>query len=463
MNMKDNILHLLRTLRAYAVEKGYVIDLVYHEEDSSLMRFANSAISLNTNEHIIRLGVEAYDGRRRAEYSMITSLDDLDGMKRGIDLAVEMAHHAQPLDYDLTVPVFEADFADQSAFDPALAAMSSEERLAFFNQAVAGLEEEELLLSGIFSSGVNIWAQINTLSEHTQYFQTTDAQISVVLAHRRLKWEVTAEQSAQQKSDLNAEALRHELAFLVRCYKERPAIQLPLGSYDIVLGQAAVAELLSMMNWIGFNGGAYKRGFCFLGEEKIGQKVFSELFTLVDDPSRRETFPFRHDFMGIERRPFPLVQNGVFQGFMWMQDDADEFGMKATGHTVPARSLVMSGGDVPVATVEQLTQMPRERDVLYIPFLHYMNIVNPSLGVVTASSRFGALLLKQDGSIMVPYNVRLTHSLLDLFGERVAWISSVTAPYNTSRSYGERNPTAVIVPMFMQVNGMEISHSNSSY
>jgi len=463
MNMKDNILHLLQTLRAYAVEKGYLVSVIYHEEDSSLMRFANSAVSLNTNEHIIRLGVEAYDGRRRAEYSMITGLDNLDEMKRGIDLAVEMAHHAQPLGYDMTIPVFKQDFADESAFDPALAAMSSEERLAFFNQAVAGLEEEELLLSGIFSSGVNIWAQINTLSEHTQYFQTTDAQISVVLAHRQLKWEVTAEQSAQQKADLNPEALRRELAFLVRCYKEQPAMQLPLGTYDIVLGQAAVADLLSTMNWIGFSGGAYKRGFSFLSEEQVGQKVFSEQFTLVDDPNRRETFPFRFDFMGMERQPFPLVQKGVFQGFMWMQDDADEFGMKPTGHTVPARSLVMAGGDVPVATVEELARMPRERDVLYIPFLHYMNIVNPSQGVVTASSRFGALLLKRDGSIAVPYNVRLTQSLLDLFGERVAWVSSVTAPYNTSSSYGERNPTAVIVPMFMQVNGLEISHSNSSY
>ena len=40
----------------------------YHEEDSYLMRFANSAISLNTNEHLIRLEITAYDGRKRASY-----------------------------------------------------------------------------------------------------------------------------------------------------------------------------------------------------------------------------------------------------------------------------------------------------------------------------------------------------------------------------------------------------------
>jgi len=73
------------------------------------------------------------------------------------------------------------------------------------------------------------------------------------------------------------------------------------------------------------------------------------------------------------------------------------------------------------------------------------------------------LLLKKDGSVVVPYNVRLTQSLLDIFGAGLAWISEKTVPYNTSSSYGARNPTSIIVPRFMQVNGLEISHSNSSY
>lgn len=92
-----------------------------------------------------------------------------------------------------------------------------------------------------------------------------------------------------------------------------------------------------------------------------------------------------------------------------------------------------------------------------------MNIVNPSKGIVTASSRFGALYLKKDGSVAVPYNVRITQSLLDIFGDKVAWLSKQTVPYNTSVSYGARNPSAILVPCFMRVNDLEISHSNTSY
>jgi len=74
--MKDRILQTLSDLRTYALKKGYEVTLFYQEEDGSLMRFANSAISLNTNEHLIRLTITAHDGRRRADYAMITNLDE---------------------------------------------------------------------------------------------------------------------------------------------------------------------------------------------------------------------------------------------------------------------------------------------------------------------------------------------------------------------------------------------------
>ena len=462
--MKERILQTLKELRKYALDKGYEVTLFYHEEDSYLMRFANSSISLNTNEHLIRLDISAYSGSKRASYELITDLGKLDEMKQGIDIAAEMVQHAQPLTYQPTVPVFAESFADESAYDPALAQISNAERLQIFNTLAQGLESESVKLSGIFSSGTNILAQINTRSEHSQYFKTSDAQVTAVLSHATLKWEVTAEQSAQKRSDLDPLVLQQDLAFLVEHYRSDTPRQIPLGSYDIVFGSAATADMLNFMNWVGFNGGSMKRGFSFLGEDKVGQKVFSDKVSLVDDPQRLETFPFKRDFTGMLRKPFPLFQNGVFQGFTWFQDDADEFGARATGHTVGHKSLALLGGDQPgLNSLQDLVALPREQDMLYIPFLHYMNIVNPSKGIITGSSRFGALLLKKDGSVLVPYNVRLTHSLLDIFGDKLAWLSQATVPYNTSQSYGARNPTAIIVPKFVRVNDLEISHSNSSY
>jgi len=461
--MSNKVIDLLQRLRQTALDKGLKALISYHEEDSYLMRFANSAISLNTNEHLISLDFIAFDGRKRASYSMIADPADFGSMERSLSTLAEMLPHAQPLSYDPSFPVYQKDVVDERAYDPALAALSNEERLAYFNTLAAGLESADVKLSGIFSSGTTTIGQISTANEHTQYFRFTDAQVTAVLSSESLKWEVNAEQSAQKKSDLNAEGLHADLALLVKHYHEDEGVQLPVGKYTVVLGPAATSELINIMAYYGMSGAALMQGYSFLKEEDEGKLLFSEKIHLVDDPREAEIFAQSADRFGIERKPFPLISGGRFQRFMWDQDSSDEFNKVPTGHDVSHISLVMDGGDKAPATLKDLVEMEREEDILYIPYIHYMNVVNPTQGMITGSSRFGALYLKKDGSVQVPYNVRLTQTFSDFFSERVQWMSKKVVAYNVSSSYGRRDPIALKVPRFICVKGIEISHSNPSY
>lgn len=459
----NQVINLLKQLRQAAVEKGLKALITYHEEDSYLMRFANSAISLNTNEHLISLDFLAFDGNKKVSYSMIADPSKVQRMLNGLDTLAEMLPHAQPLSYEPTFPVYEQDVVDEHAYDPALAALTNEERLAYFNTLAAGLENDDVRLSGIFSNGVTTTAQISTANEHTQYFRSTDAQVTAVLSSESLKWEVNAEQSAQKKSDLDAQGLHEDLTLLVHHYEQDQGLQLPVGKYTVVLGPAATAELTYIMSMYGMNGAALKQGYSFLKEENLGELLFSEKVSLTDDPREAEIFGEKADRYGLDRKPFPLISEGRFQAFMWDQDSADEFDQQPTGHDVNHVSLVMDGGGKALGSLKELLEMPRDEDILYVPYIHYMNVVNPSQGMVTGSSRFGALYLKKDGSVQVPYNVRLTQKFSDFFGEHLQWLSQKQVAYNVSSSYGRRNPTALKVPRFLCVKDIEVSHSNPSY
>jgi len=250
---------------------------------------------------------------------------------------------------------------------------------------------------------------------------------------------------------------------LVKHYQEDQSVQLPVGKYTVVFGPAATAEIVNIMAYDGMTGAALMQGYSFLKEEDQGKLLFSEKVSLRDDPGVVEIFAQTADRFGLERKPFPLVSEGRFQAFMWDQDSADEFGKTPTGHDVSHASLVMDAGSSEINTLQALIDMEREEDILYIPYMHYMNVVNPTQGMITGSSRFGALFLKKDGSVQVPYNVRLTQKFSDFFGERVQWLSQKQVVYNVSSSYGRRDPNALKVPRFICVKEIEISHSNPSY
>ena len=92
--MSNQVIDLLKKLRKAALDRDLKALISYHEEDSYLMRFANSAISLNTNEHLISLDFIAFDGRKKASYSMIVDPSDFAAMEKGLDILAEMLPHA---------------------------------------------------------------------------------------------------------------------------------------------------------------------------------------------------------------------------------------------------------------------------------------------------------------------------------------------------------------------------------
>jgi len=459
---KDHLKELLRDLIRYARAQNITAEFWLHAEHSALVRLANSAISLNTCEDLFELTVTACRGNARGTCTLMIAPGQRERMYEAIRIAGTIAQHATPTSYPRTLTPLTPLPDDDGGFDEALWQLAPQQKLDYIQAAVQGLESTEMVLAGMLSSGAVWEAAANTLNDTVVFHALTDANVSLVLSHAQQRWELQSTQSAACVSELQPAAVHAELELLLHQYRGARPQQLAPGPYEVVFGRDALAELLQMCAWLGFNGGACKRKMTFLKEEHLGTRIFSAQVSISDDPTQRAAFPYAFDVHGVPRTPFPLVTRGVFNAFMWDRDSADEFGQKETGHSVPSLSLALAPGTSPVNSLAALLTMPRERDVLYIPHLHYMNAVNHTEGIITCCSRFGALLLRADGSVAVPFNVRLTEKLGHMFG-RVAWLSRETCAANVSGTYGTRTPAACVVPRFMGVHDVAITHVNDSF
>ncbi|MGI6090562.1 MAG: metallopeptidase TldD-related protein [Saccharofermentanales bacterium] len=462
--MEKKIKKALTALREYGLAQDAKFRLLWHHENSHFIRYANSGISLNTSENLNRLYITVYGDKRLARTSLKMDPSNLDQMKKMLDRALMTLEFTGELSYQPTLSAVKS-FNDTRCYDADLAEMSSDEMIDFVEQATLNLETNDIVLSGNFSRGETMLCTMTSLSDDVGFWAATDAQVTLVLSSCKNKWEVNAEQSAYRKKNLKSRVLHKQLSFLVDSYLRSKPVQLPLGAYRIVLGAAATAEYLDLLDWLALDGDTVMRSAGMHTKEDLGQLILSDRFNLYDDPEALQTFAYSHDLWGRKREKLALYEQGVYRNFSIPQELADEFGLEANATDVQHLNLALDGGDWEIKDVRELCAEAAEgkKDILYIPYLHYTGVVNPSQGLVTGSSRFGALLFKQDGSIEVPYNVRLTNKLSDLFGSGLVKLAQKRVAYNTSQTYDERNPRAVLVPKFVMLDDIEISHSNNSY
>ncbi|NLA96507.1 MAG: hypothetical protein GX838_06675 [Clostridiaceae bacterium] len=457
------VIEKLQALRDHALQREADVYIQWSAEDSHMVRYANSAVSLNSHEAITRLQVAALGDHKQTSTRVTVDSQDLEAMKTAIDKAIDMLPFAAPMSYQPTLPHIKGSSVSQDSYDPEIEQMTSDEIIEFVNRAVEGLETGDILLSGNFSAGASEVATISTATPDVVYWRASDIGITLVLASEKRKWEINAEQFVYRKKDLDAKALHDRLRWLSDLYNTQAEVRVPEGPCKVVLGPAALAEYLRYMGYIGYRGGTKKRGHSMFKEADVGQQVFSPDFTLTEDPSLKETFAMPVDFYGRRREKRDLIDQGRLTGVLWDRQSADEFGQEPTGHDTNNDSIVVRGGQMDIQSIQEFAKLPREEDILYVPFLHYMNIVNPSEGQLTAISRFGALLLKKDGSIELPYNVRFTEKLRELLGDKLQWMSRHNTPYGSSTHYYGRDPYALLVPALTCFDGVNVEISNESF
>jgi predicted Zn-dependent protease len=275
----------------------------------------------------------------------------------------------------------------------------------------------------------------------------TDATALVVAADERGSG--YAEQTAWRAEAIDPAAVAGEAAR--KAQRTRDAGPIEAGVYRAVLEPYAFADLLDYFSHDSFGAlGVLDERSYFT--DKLGQQVFDEKISIVDDALDPRGLPKAFDFEGTPKQRVQLVEQGVARGVVWDRATAAraQNGAESTGHAPPAElrdwgplpsALAVAPGDA--ESVDELAELVG--DGLYITRLHYLGVVHPRDGVITGMTRDGTFRVR-DGKIAEPLvNLRFTVAVPDFLRD-VLGLTNKAALVNSQNFYGERYPYGVLTP-----------------
>jgi PmbA protein len=427
--------------RAVKAAEGDEADVSVHVESSGFARFAASAVHQPTliRDETVTFRV-VRDGRIGCA---TTNRTDDEGLAAAARHAAEAADSA-PVDPSFPGLQDPAPVPDVQGFDEATAALTPVDQAEAAAEAIAGAPG--LGLYGYYTSGATEIAVASTTGLAVSQ-STTDASVLALAASEDASG--YAEATSWRAGDLDPAAVAREAA--EKAHRTRGATQIEPQTFRAVLEPYAISELLFYFGFTSLNALALLEGRSYLSG-RLGEQLFDESFTVVDDGLDPVNYPKAFDMEGVPKQRVPMIDEGVARDVVWDRRTAKQAGdgHVSTGHALapPAQAfgpipfnLSMAAGDV--ASVDELAE--RVGDGIYVTRLHYLGVVDPREGIITGMTRDGTFRI-EDGKVTTPVvNLRFTTSFPALAAGLLGLTKDVTL-VNRSDFYDERYPFGTLVP-----------------
>jgi predicted Zn-dependent protease len=182
-----------------------------------------------------------------------------------------------------------------------------------------------------------------------------------------------------------------------------PTVEARHGTCRVLLKPQAANALIATYGYAVLGANAYATGRSAVSG-RLGQKVASDLITLIDDGCDPDGLPSGFDAEGNVRRRVPLIENGVLAGVVSDQRRAGLTGGVPTGHAVPdgwrfggdpvPSHLLLSPGES--SDDELLTECGSG---LVVNRLDYLRVLHPKETLVTGTTR-DATYWAEDGKLV---------------------------------------------------------------
>ena len=421
-------------------------------EDSSLTRFADSAIHQHVAERNQTLILRVVLGRKIAVVT--TNIFLPSSVKRSLRKAISLAKVQQPNDEFISLPG-PKPIPEIETFSENISRLTPIRKAKMIKGILTSVRGRELKASGAFSNGEVELAVVNSLGVEA-YQKFSDLFLHLIVENEKSSG--YASFVARDPDQLDVDSLTQEA--IRKTSREEP-IQIEPGEYEVILEPYAVSELLSFLGYLGFHALAVQEGRSFFSN-RFGEKMVDEKVTIYDDGLDPEGLKVPFDFEGIPKKRVTFFDRGVAKEVTYDSFTAGREGKNSTGHALIAPN---TAGPIPInlfmkegeSSLEEMIKSVRKG--IYVTRFHYTNVVEPMKAVITGMTRDGTFLI-EEGEIKRPIkNLRFTESILRALSQVTA-ISKNRRICSEGTVYSRRFITGTVVPA-VKIDGFNFSGVSS--
>ena len=416
--------------------KADAVEVEFNGGERSATRFANSNITANIVQFDRSVSVTVINGNRSGS-STTRELDDA-SLQNAVDEAQKRAQAAREAQEPIRLTEGPQNYLPVDAALPNAVNFGPAERAQMVKQSLDVCQKKGVIGSGYIPKNHQTTCTANSkgLFAYYQY-----AEASFILTCRTKDGGGSGWAGLTGVKDISMiDAVKLTEVAADKALKSQKPRAIEPGRYTTILEPRANARFLSLMTGL-FNARQVEGpiGNYFSKKPngtKVGEKIFSDLFTLKSDvgnPILRQS-PIGID--GVAAKPVTWIEKGVLKNLQYDRAWADRQKKEMT--TVGTNSsLVMEGSDM---TIEQMIKTTKRG--LLVTFFWYIRPVDQPTLLNTGMTRDGLFLI-ENGEITGPVQ-NFRWNMSPLVGYNNITAVGKPVPIHTGESYD--GPGTALVP-----------------
>jgi predicted Zn-dependent protease len=420
---------------------------IFQDWETDFLRFYRSQTNYNISKKAKFLNTSVYKGKKSLSFAIANPsveafMEKIEGVLDTID--------SLPEDPDFVDLETDTRKSDEKTKENNIEKMSLEKKIAYLSKLSEALEPYHFRIYGTFICNYENRYLINS-NGLDKKMNTSPIYFEVKAVSDQNEVTVLEAFGSENASSFDIDAIIEKMKQKVQIAMSE-VVDVDPDEYEVILAPRCIGEYLAYYSWSSCSAGSLDRKNTLL-EGKIGEQIFPEHFTLIDDPTDPMIVNFDYNSEGHLYTKTPVFEKGVFKNFLVGSYYAHKLNLQENGSE--ASCLVMNTGD------KSLDDMIKSvKKGLYISSLHYMNFINPKESSITGLTRDGTFLIEDGKLTKVVNNLRFTVKISDVINH-ITEIENQSYTFPMSDNYGQFSVNAFRMP-HVKVKSFKISSSTKT-